>query len=317
MTEAQINLSVELAGLTLQNPITTASGTFAPGKLFAELWVEQGLAERNDPFGCLGAVTTKGVSNVPWPGNDGIRIDETASGMLNSIGLENPGVEAFCADDLVWLAGCNRPIIVNVCGHSASDYVAVIERLESEPAVSAYEINISCPNADNSGMAFGIDPVIANQVIAACRNATKRPMIVKLSPNVTDITEIARAVCDAGADALSMINTLAGMTIDLPRRRPVFDRVLAGLSGPAIKPIALWAIYRVYQIVDIPIIGMGGVRSATDIVEFMLAGATVVAIGSHNFTDPLALPKAQNELYQWCEANEVSDIRSLIGALHA
>ncbi|MCL2631737.1 MAG: dihydroorotate dehydrogenase [Coriobacteriia bacterium] len=313
----QVDLAVTLAGLQFKNPLTTASGTFAPGQKYAELWTEQGVAKSGAAFASLGAVTTKGVSPVAWPGNTGIRIDESASGMLNSIGLENPGVEAFCADDLLWLAAQGAPIIVNVCGHTVAEYVAVIERLEQEQTVSAYELNISCPNIDNSGMAFGIDPVAAAKLTKACRAVTSRPMIVKLTPNVTDITEVARAVEAAGADALSLINTLAGMTIDLNRRKPVFDRVVAGLSGPAIKPVALWAVYRVYQAVRIPLIGMGGVRSVTDVVEFMLAGATVVGIGSYSFTDPLVIPRIARQLADWCAENGVEQVSSLIGALHA
>ncbi|MCL2136780.1 MAG: dihydroorotate dehydrogenase [Coriobacteriia bacterium] len=316
MVDQTLGLQVDLAGLQLKVPLTVASGTFGPGQNFAELWLDQGLAKDRQPFSYLGALTTKGISNVPWAGNPGVRIDETASGMLNSIGLENPGVEAFCQEDLVWLASQGVPIIVNVSGHTLDEYLEVIARLEQEPAVSAYELNISCPNVDSGGMTFGVDALAAAELVSACRLATKRPLIVKLTPNVTDITEIACAAEAAGADALSLINTVAGMSIDLKSRKPVFDRVLAGLSGPAIKPIALWAVYRVYEAVDIPLIGMGGVRNASDVIEFMLAGASLVAVGSHNFTDPLAIPRIYTELVDWCEKNEISEVKSLIGALH-
>jgi dihydroorotate dehydrogenase (NAD+) catalytic subunit len=311
-----VDLSVNLAGMELRSPLTCASGTFGSGREFADLWVQQGLVKPDAVFASLGALTTKGVSLVPWQGNSGHRIDESASGMLNSIGLENLGVESFCASDLCWLADQDVPVIVNVSGHSVDEYAQVVSRLESEPTVSAYELNISCPNVDQGGMSFGVDPESAYAVTAACRKATARPLLVKLTPNVTDITELAMAVEAAGADAVSLINTLAGMSIDLKRRQPVFDRVVAGLSGPAIKPMALWAVYRVYQAVRIPLIGMGGVCSAVDVIEFMLAGATVVAIGSHNFSDPLAILDIQADLLAWCQDNGVSEIASLIGALH-
>jgi dihydroorotate dehydrogenase (NAD+) catalytic subunit len=309
----QVDLSVELSGLNMRTPLTTASGTFAPGQRFVELWSDQRVVDPKNPFLSLGALTTKGVSYDAWSGNSGIRIDESASGMLNSIGLENPGVEAFCRDDLVWLASQDVPLIINVSGHTVSEYTRVIERLESEPAVMAYELNISCPNVDSGGMTFGVDPVAAAEVVAACRAATRRTLLVKLTPNVTDITEIARAVEASGADVISLINTLSAMTINVRTRQPVFDRVVAGLSGPAVKPVALWAIYRVYQAVRLPLVGMGGVSSATDVIEFMLAGATAVAIGSHNFTDPLAIPTIHKNLIEWCRENDVEKISELIG----
>jgi dihydroorotate dehydrogenase (NAD+) catalytic subunit len=309
-----VNLSVNLGGLALKNPLTVASGTFAAGREYAELWQKTaGLS--GSPLSRLGAVTTKGVSAEPWAGNAGIRIAETASGMLNSIGLQNPGVEAFCEKDLSWLADQDVPIIVNVSGHSTSDYLRVIERLEREQAVSAYEVNISCPNVDCGGMAFGTQPQAAAEVTRACRELTERPLIVKLTPNVTDITEIAKACESAGADALSLINTVAGMAIDVRSRSAVFDRKVAGLSGPAIKPVALYAVYRVHQAVNIPLIGMGGVASATDVVEFLLAGATAVAIGTQNFVDPLAVLHILKDLEGWCREQGVADIRELIGAL--
>jgi len=310
-----VNLAVDFAGLKLKNPLTVASGTFAPGQRYAELWQDMNLAGRSAPLSVLGALTSKGVSAEAWPGNNGIRIDETFGGMLNSIGLENPGVEAFVSDDLIWLAEQQIPIIVNVCGHSVEQYCRVIERLESEDAVSAYEINISCPNVDDGGMVFGTDANVAFDLIGACRALTRRTMVVKLTPNVTDVTEVARAAEAAGADALSLINTVAGMSINLEKRSAVFDRVVAGLSGPAIKPIALWAVYRVYQACDLPLIGMGGIGSATDCIEFMLAGATMVAVGTRNFSDPLAVPRILADLAAWCDEQGVDEIGSLIGAL--
>jgi dihydroorotate dehydrogenase (NAD+) catalytic subunit len=295
-------VSVDVGGLSWKNPFTTASGTFASGREYADLWAASvpGAGEGfgidpAKPLSILGAVTTKGVSLNPWPGNDGVRLAETASGALNSIGLQNPGVEAFCAHDLPWLATQDVPVVVNVSGHSAAEYAAVIERLEREPAVCAYEANISCPNVDCGGLSFGTDPQAAAAVTAACRAVTDRPLIVKLTPNVTDVAAVARAVADAGADALSLINTVAGAAFDLSTGRPVFDRVVAGLSGPAIKPVALYAVHRVHEAVDLPLIGMGGVATLADALEFMAAGATAVAVGTATFTDPLTLPRLIRE----------------------
>jgi dihydroorotate dehydrogenase (NAD+) catalytic subunit len=299
----------------MKNPLTVASGTFAAGREYAALWQET-FGWEGSPLSLLGAVTTKGVSLEPWAGNPGIRVAETASGVLNSIGLQNPGVEAFCSGDLVWLATQDLPVIVNVSGHSVDEYRAVIERLERESAVGAYEVNISCPNVDCGGMSFGTDPASAERVTRVCREATARPLIVKLTPNVTDIAEVARACEAGGADALSLINTVAGMAVDAHRRRPVFDRVVAGLSGPAIKPIALYAVHRVHGAVSLPLVGMGGVASVEDVVEFLLAGATVVAIGTENFRDPLAVPRLLEGLDAWCRAQGVVDIHELTGGLH-
>ena len=263
----------------------------------------------------IGALFTKGVSFDPWPGNAGVRITETASGMLNSIGLMNPGVEGFCANDLAWLADCPVPVIVNVCGQKTIDYMAVIERLEDEPAVAGYELNISCPNVCCGGMAFGTDPDAAADVTGRCRSVTRRPLLVKLTPNITEVSEVARAVEAAGADGISLINTVAGMAIDIKARRPLFERKVAGLSGPAIKPIALWAVYRVAQAVQVPLVGLGGIRTAADVVEFMLAGASVVAIGTDNFTQPGHVFELADELRAWCAAEGVNDIKALVGAL--
>lgn len=302
-------LSTDLGGLLMKNPITVASGTFGSGREFAQLWDEI-------PLNTLGAVTTKGVSSEPWPGNSGIRISESASGMLNSIGLQNPGIETFCLDDLPWLARQDVPVIVNVSGHRTEEYVRVITRLEQEAACSAYEINISCPNVDCGGMSFGTDPVAAAEVTAACRKASSKPLLVKLTPNVTDIVEIAQAVEASGADALSMINTVAGMAIDSAHKSTVFQRGVAGLSGPAIKPVALYAIYRVYEAVRLPILGMGGISTLDDALEFILAGATALAVGTANFKDPYTAPRLVYELEEWCSDEGVSHYRDLIGAAH-
>ncbi len=304
MTQS-VDMSVTLAGLRLRSPVLTASGTFASGREFAD-FID---LER------LGAVVTKGVSLEPWEGNRGPRIAETASGMLNSIGLQNPGVEAFCATDLVWLAEIEVPVIVNVSGHSADEYAAVIERLEREPGISAYEINISCPNVDAGGMAFGTACAPAERVTRACRSATSRPLIVKLSPNVTNITEIARAVESAGADAVSLINTLLGMAIDARTFRPRLARIVGGLSGPAVKPVALRMVWQVANAVDVPVIGMGGIADAEDAVEFMLAGATAVSVGTANFVDPTSAIRITDGLAEFCRARSIPRVAELTGAL--
>jgi dihydroorotate dehydrogenase (NAD+) catalytic subunit len=298
-------MSVDLAGLRLRNPVLTASGTFASGREYAD-FVD---------LSRLGAVVTKGVSYEPWVGNESPRIAETASGMLNSIGLENPGVQAFCAKDLAWLATQDVPVIVNVSGHSVEEYVRVVERLETEPVVSAYEVNISCPNVDEGGMAFGTACAPAAAVTHAVRAATRRPVIVKLSPNVTDVVEIARAVVAAGADAVSLVNTLLGMAIDAETRRPKLARVVGGLSGPAIKPVALRMVWQVANAVDVPVIGMGGVMSAADAVEFLLAGATAVAVGTANFVDPTATMRVVDGLAEYCARHGSARARELVGAL--
>jgi dihydroorotate dehydrogenase (NAD+) catalytic subunit len=293
--------------LTLRNPVMAASGTFASGREFAD-FVD--LAR-------LGALVTKGVSRDAWAGNESPRIAETASGMLNSIGLQNPGVEVFCEGDLEWLASRDVPVFVNVAGHSVDEYVSVVERLESEPAVAAYEINISCPNVDAGGMAFGTACAPAAEVTRAVRAVTKRPLVVKLSPNVTDIAEIARAVEAAGADAVSLINTLLGMAIDVRTRRPKLARVVGGLSGPAIKPVALRMVWQVASAVSIPVIGCGGVMTGEDAVEFLLAGATAVQVGTASFVDPAATVHVIDGIAEYCLASGIAAARDLIGALES
>jgi dihydroorotate dehydrogenase (NAD+) catalytic subunit len=304
-----VDMRVRLGELELRNPVVTASGTFASGREFAD-FVD---------LSRLGAIVTKGVSLEPWSGNASPRIAETDSGVLNSIGLQNPGVEAFVERDLAWLAAAapTTPVIVNVSGHSVGEYAGVIERLESAPSVAAYEVNISCPNVDAGGMAFGTDCAAAASVTAACRRATQRPLIVKLSPNVTDIAAIARSVEAAGADAVSLINTLLGMAIDAETRRPKLGRVVGGLSGPAIKPIALRMVWQVSRAVGIPVIGMGGIMDGTDAVEFLLAGATSVAVGTANFVDPTATTRVLDGLLEYCTRHEVSRVSDLVGALSA
>ena len=299
------DMHVDLGGLAMKNPVTVASGTFGCGEEFSDFF----------DVSRLGAITTKGVSSEPWEGNDAPRIAETPSGMLNSIGLQNPGVDAFCEHQLAWLSTQQTCVIVNVSGHSIKDYLRVIERLEMQEEVDAYELNISCPNVDAGGMSFGVDSALAAKVTAQARGITSRPLIVKLTPNVTDIAEIAKAVEQAGADAISLINTLLGMAIDSKTRRPKLARVVGGLSGPAIKPVALRMVWETYKAVSIPILGMGGIQCGTDAVEFMLAGATAVAVGAANFVDPRASVRVLEEMVSYCKDNGVSEITQLIGAL--
>ena len=303
--DTNVALGVNLGGLAMKNPVTVGSGTFAAGHEFSD-FVD---------VASLGAVTTKGVSLHGWAGNASPRIAETSSGMLNSIGLQNPGVAHLVEYDLPWLAEQNATVIVNVSGHSFEEYVQVIEALEDVDTVDAYEINISCPNVDAGGMTIGCDPRSVESVIGMCRDATKRPMIVKLTPNVTDITEIARAAESAGADAISLINTVLGMAVDARTRKPKLARVVGGLSGPAIKPIALRMVWETYKSVKVPLLGMGGISNGTDAVEFMLAGATAVAVGTANFTDPQATVHVIDGIIDYCEINGVSDVNELIGAL--
>jgi dihydroorotate dehydrogenase (NAD+) catalytic subunit len=298
-------LQVDIGGLVMKNPVTVASGTFGHGEEFADFF----------DVSRLGAITTKGVSPRPWQGNDTPRLAEAPAGMLNSIGLQNPGVEEFCTEQLAWLAGVDTSVIVNVSGHTLEEYVQVVERLEDEPAVDAYEVNISCPNVDAGGMTFGTDPEQAAQVTSAVRAITKRPLIVKLTPNVTDIRIIAKSVEAAGADAVSLINTLLGMAIDAKRRRPVLARCVGGLSGPAIKPVALRMVWETYNAVSIPIIGMGGISTGEDAVEFMLAGASAVAVGAANFVDPAASLHVLEGIIEYCSENGIVDVNELIGSL--
>lgn len=302
--EASVNLAVNLGGLTMKNPVTTASGTFAAGMEYSD-FVD---------VSALGAVTTKGVSLNGWEGNASPRIAEVPSGMLNSIGLQNPGVAHLKSEELPWLREQGATTIVNVSGHSFDEYVQVIEALEDAP-VDAYEVNISCPNVDAGGMTLGTHVPSVEKVVSLCREATSRPLIVKLTPNVTDITEIARAAEASGADAISLINTLLGMAIDVKRRRPVLARVVGGFSGPAVKPVALRMVWQCSKAVSVPILGMGGVTTGTDAVEFMLAGATAVAVGTANFMNPQATVDVIDGIIDYCEEQGVNDVNDLIGAL--
>lgn len=302
--ETSVNLAVNLGGLTMKNPVTTASGTFAAGMEYSD-FVD---------VSALGAVTTKGVSLNGWEGNASPRIAEVPSGMLNSIGLQNPGVAHLKSEELPWLREQGATTIVNVSGHSFDEYVQVIEALEDAP-VDAYEVNISCPNVDAGGMTLGTHVPSVEKVVSLCREATSRPLIVKLTPNVTDITEIARAAEASGADAISLINTLLGMAIDVKRRRPVLARVVGGFSGPAVKPVALRMVWQCSKAVSVPILGMGGVTTGTDAVEFMLAGATAVAVGTANFMNPQATVDVIDGIIDYCEGQGVNDVNDLIGAL--
>lgn len=302
--ETSVNLAVNLGGLAMKNPVTTASGTFAAGMEYSD-FVD---------VSALGAVTTKGVSLNGWEGNASPRIAEVPSGMLNSIGLQNPGVAHLKSEELPWLREQGATTIVNVSGHSFDEYVQVIEALEDAP-VDAYEVNISCPNVDAGGMTLGTHVPSVEKVVSLCREATSRPLIVKLTPNVTDITEIARAAEASGADAISLINTLLGMAIDVKRRRPVLARVVGGFSGPAVKPVALRMVWQCSKAVSVPILGMGGVTTGTDAVEFMLAGATAIAVGTANFMNSQATVDVIDGIIDYCEEQGVNDVNDLIGAL--
>jgi dihydroorotate dehydrogenase (NAD+) catalytic subunit len=285
------DLHVKLAGLNLPNPVLAASGTYGFGREFAALY----------PPTVPGAIMTKGLTLAPSAGNLTPRIAETPAGMLNSIGLENPGVDAFVASELPWLAGQGARVIANISGHSISDYEEMGRRLSEAEGLVAIEVNISCPNVDKGGMAFGTEPAIAAEVTARVRKHIRVPLIVKLTPNVTDITAIAKAVAAEGADMLSLINTLLGMAIDAKTRRPVLARQVGGLSGPAIKPVALRMVWETAQAVDLPIIGMGGIASAEDAIEFFLAGAGAVAVGSGNLVSPYAIPEIIKGIDQWLD----------------
>ena len=301
---AKNRLGVNIAGVELKNPVMTASGTFGSGEEYSEF------VDLNR----LGAVVTKGVANVPWPGNPTPRVAEVYGGMLNAIGLQNPGVEVFCRRDLPFLKKYDTKIIVNVCGHSIEEYTEVVERLADEP-VDMLEINISCPNVREGGIAFGTVPSVAEKITRACRDAAKQPIIMKLSPNVTDIGEMARAVEAGGADAVSLINTLTGMKIDVNRRKFVLANRTGGMSGPAVKPIALRMVYEAAHAVHLPVIGMGGIATAEDALEFILAGATAVSVGTANFSNPRATLDVAEGIDRYLEENGIDSVQDLIGAV--
>lgn len=299
-----MNLKVSIAGVTFKNPITTASGTFGSGAEFEE-FVD---------LAALGAVTTKGVAGKPWEGNPTPRIAETYGGMLNAVGLQNPGIELFCKRDIPHLKEKGASIIVNVCGHSEKEYLEVVERLSDEP-VDLLEINVSCPNVKEGGIAFGQKPEALYRITRAVKAIARQPVVMKLSPNVTDITEMARAAEAGGSDALSLINTITGMKIDIHRRRFVLANRTGGLSGPAIKPVAVRMIYQVHKAVDLPIIGMGGVMTGEDAIELMMAGASMVSVGTANFHDPAATMKILAGIKSFMEEYNIEDIHEIIGCM--
>lgn len=297
-----MNTKVKIAGIELKNPVMTASGTFGSGAEYSEF------VDLNE----LGAVVTKGVANVAWSGNPTPRIAEIHSGMMNAIGLQNPGMEVFCERDLPYLQQFDTKVIVNVCGHAPEEYLAVVERLADEPA-DMLEINISCPNVNANFLAFGQDPKHVEALTAQIKKIAKQPVIMKLTPNVTDIAEIARAAEAGGADAVSLINTLTGMKIDINRRTFALANKTGGVSGPCVKPIAVRMVYQVAQAVNIPIIGMGGIQNAEDALEFIMAGAMAVSIGTANFTNPYATIETIRGIETYMERNKIEDIRELIG----
>lgn len=301
-----MNTKVTIAGVTFQNPVMTASGTFGSGMEYGEF------VDLNR----LGAVVTKGVANVPWPGNPTPRVAEVYGGMLNAIGLQNPGVDVLIERDLPFLKQYDTKVIVNVCGKTVEDYLEVVERLGDE-AVDMLEINVSCPNVKEGAIAFGQKADALYDITSRIKKKAKQPVIMKLSPNVTDIAEMAKAAEAAGADALSMINTITGMKIDIYRRKFVLANKTGGLSGPAVKPVAVRMVYQAAQAVKIPIIGMGGIASAEDAVEFLLAGATAVAVGAMNFVNPYATIEVVEGIEDYMRRTGTEDVKELIGAVIA
>ena len=299
-----MNTTVNIAGVELKNPVMTASGTFGSGAEYSEF------VDLNK----LGAVVTKGVASVPWPGNPTPRISETYGGMMNAVGLQNPGIDLFVKRDIPFLKQYDTKIIVNVCGKSTEEFCEVVERLVSEP-VDLLEINISCPNVKEGGIAFGQNPKAVEAITSAVKKVAKQPVIMKLSPNVTDITETAKAAEAGGADALSLINTLTGMKIDVNRRTFALANKTGGLSGPAIKPVAVRMVYQTAQAVKLPVIGMGGIASAEDALEFLMAGASAVAVGTANFHNPAVTGEIVAGIQQYMENNQVRDILELIGCV--
>lgn len=300
-----MNTEVTIAGVTLKNPVMTASGTFGSGMEYSEF------VDLNQ----LGAVVTKGVANVPWPGNPTPRVAEVYGGMLNAIGLQNPGIDVFLERDIPFLKQYDTKIIVNVCGKTVEDYVEVVERLGEESAVAMLEINVSCPNVKEGAIAFGQNADALFSITREIKRHAKQPVIMKLSPNVTDITEMAKAAEGAGADALSLINTITGMKIDIHRRKFAIANKTGGMSGPAIKPVAVRMVYQVAQAVKIPIIGMGGIACGEDAVEFMLAGASAVSVGAMNFVNPYATLEVAEGIRRYMEQYHVENVTDLIGAV--
>ena len=297
--------SVEIAGIRLKNPVMTASGTFGSGMEYSDFVDLNG----------LGAVVTKGVANVPWTGNDTPRVCEVYGGMLNAIGLQNPGLEVFMERDIPFLKQYDTKIIVNVCGRSIADYVEVVEKLSEEDAVAGLEINVSCPNVKEGAIAFGQNPEALSRITREVKAHSKRPVIMKLSPNVTDIALMAKTAEDAGADALSLINTITGMKIDVDKRKFALANRTGGISGPAIKPVAVRMVYQASHSIKIPVIGMGGIMNAYDALEFILAGASAVAVGAANFINPYATTEIIEGIEEYMKKNNIGSIKELIGAV--
>lgn len=302
--EKDVSLAVDLAGLSLKTPVMTASGTFGFGEEFADF------VDLNK----IGAIVVKGTTLKPRSGNPGVRIAETPSGMLNCIGLENPGVDVFLSDILPRISKYDAPIIVNISGSSVEEY-GVLARMLDVPGVAAIELNVSCPNVKEGGIVFGTDPKSAAAVVREAKRNTKKPVIIKLSPNVTDITIMAKAVEEAGADMISLINTLIGMAIDVKSWKPVLGNISGGLSGPAVKPVALRLVWQVAQVVKIPIIGMGGIMTAEDAIEFLLAGASAVAVGTANFVNPSAAQDVADGIEAYLKERNLTDVKELVGQL--
>ena len=299
-------MAVNLAGVELKNPVMTASGTFGSGAEYGEM------VDLNK----LGAVVTKGVANVPWPGNPTPRVAEVYGGMLNAIGLQNPGIDVFMERDIPFLKKYDTKIIVNVCGKSVEDYVDVVERLGDEPAVSMLEINVSCPNVKEGAIAFGQKADALYNITSELKKHAKQPIIMKLSPNVTDITEMAKAAEAAGADALSLINTITGMKIDVARKTFALANKTGGMSGPCVKPVAVRMVYEVANAVNIPILGMGGIQNTEDALEFLMAGATMVAVGTANFFNPYATSEIIDGLENYVKKENLSGIQDIIGIVN-
>jgi len=302
MSQIENSLAVEIAGIKMKTPVMTGSGTFGYGREYSD-YVD---------LNKIGAVVIKGITLAPRPGNKGCRIAETPSGMLNSIGLENPGVDAVIEKILPQMAGYDVPIIVNISGSCVADYPVMAERL-NVPQVAGLEVNISCPNVKDGGMAFGSDPERAAEVVGAVKKYSKLPVITKLTPNVTNIADIAKAVEDAGSDAISLINTLHGMAIDTRTWKPCLGNIMGGLSGPAVKPVAVRMVYQVARAVKIPVIGMGGIMTGEDAIEFMLAGASAVAVGTANFINPRAVETVADEMRIYLKNRGLSHISEVVG----
>ena len=299
-----MNMKVDLCGVTLNNPVMTASGTFGAGEEYSEF------VDLNR----LGAVVTKGVANVPWEGNPTPRVAEVYGGMLNAIGLQNPGIDLFIERDIPFLKKYDTRIVVNVCGHTTSEYIEVVDRLADQP-VDLLEINISCPNVKAGGIAFGQKPEMAEEITKAVKAVAKQPIVMKLSPNVTDITEMAKAVEAGGADGVSLINTLTGMKIDVARKAFALANQTGGMSGPCVKPVAVRMIYQVANAVSIPVLGMGGVQNTEDALEFLMAGATMVAVGTANFFNPYVTSQIIDGLEEYVKKEKLSSIRDIIGCV--